>query len=103
MGRRTDLLIDQTRRASDNEDVSATVGISNEELVQFLNDAQDKLQAVITEQHPDIFVVESTIDLVKGTESYSLPADIYLDNRITNVEFKYTNSRTLRPTQTSHY
>jgi len=89
MPRRTDLLVDQVRRATDNEDVSTTTGISNEEIVQYLNDAQDKLQALITQQHPDVFTVESTIDLVANTEQYDLPTDIYLDNRISFVEFKY--------------
>jgi hypothetical protein len=89
MPRRTDLLVDQIRRAADNEDVSTTTGISNEEIVQYLNDAQDKLQAIISQQHPSVFEVQSTINITASTESYALPTDIYLDNRISFIEFKY--------------
>lgn len=89
MPRRIDLLVDQVRRATDNEDVTSTTGISDEEVVQYINDAQDKLQALISDQHADAFLAQGTIDLVASTEAYSLPSDIYLDNRIVMVEYKY--------------
>lgn len=89
MPRRVDLLVDQVRRATDNEDFTSTTGINDEEVVQYINDAQDKLQALISNQHSDVFLTQGTIDLVKGTEVYSLPSDTYLDNRIVMVEYKY--------------
>lgn len=87
--RRLELLIKEIRRSTDNEDTS---GISDLDIVQYLNDAQDRIQSRITSQFPNVFLTNSTIDLVASQENYSLPSDIYLGTRIVNLEFLYTET-----------
>lgn len=90
--KRLDYLINQARRESENEEFSDTSGIGDEEFIQYINDAQHRLQALITAQHPKVFVVEAEQNAVVGQESYDIPEDCFLANRITNVE--YTTSTT---------
>ncbi|MAV64750.1 MAG: hypothetical protein CMG00_06120 [Candidatus Marinimicrobia bacterium] len=83
-------LIDQVRRETENEDVSAFVGISDAEFLQYFNDAQHRLQSLITAKHSRVFTTEATIDIVSGQESYDLPSDIFLDNKIHSAEYSST-------------
>ncbi len=85
--RRIDLLISQARRATENEEFSDTTGIDDAEFIQYFNDAQHRLQAVITALHPTIFVKEGTIVASPRVEAYDLPEDVYLNNKITLVEY----------------
>jgi len=87
--RRLDLLILEVRRATENTDPSTTSGITDEELVQYFNDAQDSLQSFISSQHPQVFLVESKISLVADQEKYDLPSDIFLGTRIEMIEWKF--------------
>lgn len=80
-------LIEQVRRETENEDVSSSVGIQDSEFIQYFNDAQHRLQSVISATHPKVFTVEKEIDGVIGQEAYSLPADAYMDNKVTTVEW----------------
>lgn len=88
--RLVDVLISQVRSESDNEDYSSTNGISNAEIVRFLNDAQDRLQSLITAEHPMAFVTEETISLVANQEAYSLTGNLYLGSRIHSVEYSHS-------------
>lgn len=89
---RSDKLITQARRQTENEEFSDTTGISTDELIQYLNDGQNRIFSKITIKHPGAFVVESPdINVTPGQESYSLPSDVYLDNRISIVEFSSTS------------
>lgn len=90
--RRVDLLIEQARRQTENEEFSETTGINDEEMLQYLNDAQYRLLSLITSTHPTVFVKEAPpIDVVANQESYDLPHDVFIENRITSVEFSPTN------------
>lgn len=94
MNKRIDLIFDLAREATENEEVSATTGISTNLLIQAINDAQLRLLSKITLTHPNVFVVESPlIDVNVDQESYPLPDDIFLENRITLVEFSDTGLR----------
>jgi len=98
--RRVERLIKQVRRATDNEEFNNDqvdpLGITTQEISEFLNEAQDNIKARISEVHPKIFIKTSTMDLVAGQELYNLPSDLYLNGRILNIEAKFSN-------QTSDY
>ncbi len=110
MSRRLQLLIDQVRRETENEEVSDNTGIQDSEFIQYFNDAQHRVQAKITAQHPTVFVTEESQNTVIDQEAYDLPADIYLDNKISMVEYSDTGfdadfftleSRTIRSRDTT--
>jgi len=92
--RRIERLITQVRRLTDNEefdnDPENPLGITSQEIVEYMNDAQDNIQARISEVHPKVFISSSTIDLVAGQELYPLPADLYLDGRLVHVEARFS-------------
>lgn len=83
-------LIDQVRKQTENEEVTDFTGIQDSEFLQYLNDAQHNLQALITQKCPDVFTAEKVIQAVKGQEKYDIPSDCYLHNKITNVEYSST-------------
>tara|TARA_B100000902_G_C27297861_1_gene911060 strand:+ start:328 stop:1281 length:954 start_codon:yes stop_codon:yes gene_type:complete len=83
-------LIDQVRRQTENEDFDSFVGISDEEFIQYINDAQYNLQAAIVHQHPRVFTAEAIINGVGSQESYDLPSDCLLGNKIHNIEYSAT-------------
>lgn len=90
--RRIDFLLTQARRQTENEEFSATTGINDEELLQYANDAQYRMLSLITSTHPTVFVKESAdIPVVTDQEVYDLPDDVFLENRITSVEYSSTN------------
>jgi hypothetical protein len=87
MSRLIDRLIDQVRRQTENEDSSASAGIQDVEFLQYINDAQDRLQSLITATHPMVFVKEQIIPGIIDQEKYDLPKDAYKQNAITTVEY----------------
>lgn len=91
--RRIDLLINHVRQATENTDVddSNNIGISDNEFIQYFNDAQSHLQSMIVQQHPDVFSAEYEITM-DGSESYSVPTNTLLENKITNVEYSSTGN-----------
>jgi hypothetical protein len=69
--RRLEFLINQVRRATENQDVA---GIATIEFEQFMNDAQDRLQSLIHTVHPEtqFFAEKGFVPLVSGQDSYDL-------------------------------
>lgn len=82
-----DKLITQIRRQTENENEAAIV---NDEILQYLNDAQERLHARILEQHPVVFTAETEIDVSRGVSSYPIPDDAFLNNKIISVEYSDT-------------
>lgn len=83
--KRVELLIERSRRQTENNEFTDNTGIQDQEFVDFLSDAQQDLQSAIARQHQRVFTTEANFDIQSGQESYTLPSDIYLDNRVTNV------------------
>jgi hypothetical protein len=83
-------LISQVRKQTENEDVTDFTGIQDSEFLQYLNDAQHNLQALITQKHPNVFVREKIYDISANQDTYEVPSDCYLGNKILNVEFSST-------------
>lgn len=91
--RRIEFLSDQVRRATDNRDTNA---ITNSEIAQYFNDAQDRIYSLVFQKMPEsnIFVKTANTDLVSGTAEYTLPTDIYAVNAVNAVYVNYTGSAT---------
>ena len=71
-------LIDQIRRQTENEEFdSDNLGIADDEIIRYINDAQYNLQALIVGKHPRAFVNEVVIPTASGQESYDLPTDCF--------------------------
>lgn len=85
--RRLELIIDEVRKQTENEDFTDTTGISDNEFVQYANDAQERLHSKIRQTFPRHFVKEGFVDSANGVEAYDFPADIYLEHAIENMEF----------------
>tara|TARA_B100000214_G_scaffold299438_1_gene229603 strand:+ start:7340 stop:8278 length:939 start_codon:yes stop_codon:yes gene_type:complete len=83
-------IISQVRKQTENEDVSDFAGIQDTEFIQYLNDAQHRLQGIIIASHPRVFLEEKIISVVSDQESYELPSDCYLGNKVHNIEYSST-------------
>jgi len=88
--RRVDYLITDVRSSTENQDFSDNIGIGDDEFLRYINDAQFRIQSLITQQHPNIFLTESIIDVVNNQESYTLPTDIYMGNKVVQLEYSIT-------------
>ncbi len=90
--RRLDFLLDLARSQTENDEFSDSTGIPNKELIQHANDAQYRMLSLITAKHQTIFVKESAdIPVTTDQEQYDLPDDVFLENRISSVEYSHTN------------
>lgn len=91
--KRTDELITQARTLSRNSaNADGTLAISDEEILQYLNDAQDRIQNLIsaTKNVAKIFVTQTIIDLVANQEAYTIPDRVLLNKQIEQVEYSST-------------
>lgn len=90
--RRTDALITAARVISRNAANSdGTFAIASDEILQYLNDAQDRLQNLISAKKniAKIFATQTIVSLVADQEAYSIPDRLLLNKQIENVEFSY--------------
>lgn len=71
-------------------DASATTGISTEDFLRYYNWAQERIFALILEKNPNSFQGEKIIDIVANQEAYTIPDNVYLGERIVNVEYSPT-------------
>lgn len=90
MIRRIDYLIEQSRESTENTQFTATAGVQDSEFVQYLNDAQGEIQAIINSTFPLILMKDKVISAVQGQEAYATPRDLYLGTRIDFVEYSPT-------------
>lgn len=95
--KRTDELITQARILSRNSaNADGTLAISDEEILQYLNDAQDRMQNLIssTKNVAKIFSTQEVLTLVANQEAYSLSNRVLLNKQIEQVEFSSTGNLT---------
>lgn len=91
MARLIDYLISDVREQTENEDFSDNIGISDDEFLRYINEAQQRIQARIYAQHKHIFTEEETYSVVADQESYSIPDNSFTGNAISQVEFKHSS------------
>lgn len=89
-GKLIDYLIDDIRESTDNEDYSSTTGMSEEEIIKFINQAQFRLHSKICSVHPQVFTEEDEQDVVVNTETYDLDHKAFLQNKVVSVEYSDT-------------
>lgn len=92
--KRIDLLIDECRIQTSNTDFSDTSGISDEQIISYINRAQERLQSVIFAVNPEMFLTEATISVTANTNSYSIPSLTYIQGRVQMVEYSPTGTST---------
>lgn len=95
-------LLDEIRQSTENEEFDSVVGISDTELIKFINQGNNRLHSKIVALHKQYFTEEKTVSAVSGQESYSLFYNSYLKNYIHSIEYSRTgnadNYYPLRPT-----
>lgn len=90
--RRADALILAARAVSRNKaNADGTYSISDDEVLQYLNDAQDRIQNLISAKKniARLFATEQIISLVANQEAYSIDDRVLLNKQIQQVEFSY--------------
>lgn len=84
----TELLIEQIRRQTENTNpLSIDDAITDDEIIQYLNDAQERIESLIVRQHNSIFAKEVLYDVVRHKEVYELPIDTYINRYIVSIEY----------------
>jgi hypothetical protein len=87
MIRRIDYLIEQSRQSTENTQYTETAGVQNSEFLQYMNDAQTEIHAIINNTFPLVLMKDTEISVSSGQEAYSVPRDLYLGTRIDFVEY----------------
>jgi hypothetical protein len=102
--KRTEHLVRQIRRQTDNVQFGEDDGITTEELIQYINDAQRNLQAAIIRTHKNAFVEIAYEDSVSGQDEYSLPSAAWLGSGLILVEYSDTGQeKDFRPLDKVEY
>lgn len=92
MAKLVDALIDEVRESTENEEFDSTVGLTEEEILKFLNHAQYRLHNKIVAKHQHVFDEEEEVNTTADTESYDISYLAHLDNRIVSVEYTSTGN-----------
>lgn len=87
MSRRVDRLITHIRSITENDTINSTTDITDNEILEFINEGQHRLQSRILAQHPRVFINETTLSSVADQEEYDLPSDVFLANKVISVEY----------------
>lgn len=80
-------LVTESRRDTNNTD---TTGISSEDFLRYMNYAQDRIFGLILQTNPHSFQEEIEIDLVANQEEYTINENVYLGERVVQVEYSPT-------------
>lgn len=83
-------LILSSRRATENQEYTATAGIQDVEFIQYFNDGQEEIQTILNGLFPHILMGSSIITLVANQEAYDIPSDSFMGTRIDMVEYSNT-------------
>lgn len=84
--------ITRIRTETENTDFGDTYGISDNEMIAYLNDAQDRIYAEINKRRPYFFVRQTVLTSPANTEALDLPSKLYLGH-ISNVEYSQTGGQ----------
>lgn len=93
MSRNVARIIEAVREHTDNQDYSSdatgkmTSGLSDNLILEYLNDAQNYLQSKIFNLSPSYFFAVKEIDIVAGQDAYTIQDNVFLGDRIINLEY----------------
>lgn len=82
-------ILDAIREETENQDVTEYIGIKDAEILRHMDHAVKKIHSEIVKRSQEIFIKDK-IYTATGSESYDLPMDCFLGNKVTDV--KYRNS-----------
>lgn len=85
--RKLELLILASRRATENQEFTATAGIQDDEFIQYFNDGQEEIHSLLNQSFPHILMASKEVSTTSGEEGYTIPEDVYLGTRIDFVEY----------------
>ena len=91
--RRATQLIKAIRRQSENVQIDPDDGIGDEEVLQFINDGQERLESAIVRTHEKVFATDAFIDLVQDTEIYALPFGTFINHSLIAVEYSFSGTQ----------
>ena len=91
--KRVERLIARSKRETENDDDCSIDPITDEEYVDYLNDAQDQIQSAIARQHKDVFIDYKDYDIGFQQEFYDMPEDALLDNRVSAVWYSQSGAQ----------
>lgn len=80
-------LLEQARSQTVNDDFGEDDGIPQDVLLEYANEAQDHIQAVIINNFPSEFLAEKTINVQSGVEAYEIDDNVFANNRIKSVQY----------------
>lgn len=85
--RRADLLIAASRRATENQEFTATAGIQDDEFLEYLNNGQEEIHSILQSTFPSILTAYKEQQAVTSQEAYAIPRDLYMGTRIDQIEY----------------
>jgi hypothetical protein len=90
---RADLIIRNIRTRTGNAAYSSTSGIQQREIVQYLNDAQERIYNKILQANSSLFQQQAYLPTQYGVAAVPLPTDsIYLDHNIVAVMYSFNGN-----------
>lgn len=92
--RRVDLLINASRKATENQEFTATAGIQDDEFLEYLNNGQEEIHSVLQSAFPGILTAYKEQQAVAQQEAYAIPRDLYLGTRIDMIEYSCSGRST---------
>lgn len=84
----------QIRRFTDTRNATATSGMSTEELIFYINDAQRDLQDGILIENPDVTLFDSRYSIapVVGQQAYTLDATVSWNHSVRKLQYSYSGN-----------
>jgi hypothetical protein len=98
MSKLIDYLISDARESTENEEYDDVIGLSEEEIVKFINQGLNRLHSKIVAQHPQVFVETYETSIVANQEAYSIPSHkAYLKNKVSQVDYRSSSTYDYHP------
>jgi hypothetical protein len=85
--RKAELLIQASRKATENQEFTATAGIQDDEFLEYLNNGQEEIHSILQSTFPSILTGYRVDQAVVQQEAYPMPRDLYLGTRIDMIEY----------------
>jgi hypothetical protein len=89
---RVEHMIKQVRRQTDNELVGTDAGISDEEIIRYLNDGQDDIYAAIAGVYRGAFSAVDRFSCVGGSETYAVPTKAFMGGQTSMLEWSQSGA-----------
>lgn len=102
MAKYINAIVNEVRESTEHEEFDDVIGLSEEEILKFTNDAVYRLHARIVAQHPAVFLQEAELNIVANQEAYDLNFKTAFKNKVSQVEYSSDGTQDyyypLRPT-----